>query len=317
MICRVRNGTASKLEEAKLRAWRRESFENELHYRRLVGMLDEVADVLLCEEVDGPPLIEDLLAPRPASASRRGRSALGWWRGAATVIAAAAVALLVVSSRWSGHADRAFGAGEVVTGASESTTVRLGDGSVVRLGPGSRLRVTGDSNSREVWMEGRAYFSVARDESRPFRIRTHAGDALVLGTRFDLEARDDDMRVLVVEGAVRMGAPGTQVEIAASEVGMVGDGGAPVTRPIDAGELDRELAWVGNFIAFENTPLSRAADELSRRFGVPVLVLDSVVARETVRATFTDESLEEITRVLCRAVSVHCSVQDGKVTIGL
>ena len=317
LICRVRNGSASKLEEAKLRAWRRESFENELHYRRFVEMLDEIAGVMLGEDIDGPPLIEDLLVPQAASPSRPNRRARGWWKGVASMVTAAAVTIFVVSDQWSDTGDPAFGAGEVVTGASESTTVRLGDGSVVRLGPGSRLRVTGDAGSREVWMEGRAYFSVAHDESRPFRIRTHAGDAIVLGTRFDLEARDDDMRVMVVEGAVRMGAPGAQVDIAASEVGEVGDGGAPVTRSIEVQELDQELSWVGSFIAFENTPLSLAADELTRRFGIPVVLLDSALAQETVRATFTDESLEEITRVLCRAVAVHCSVQNGKVTIGL
>lgn len=308
------NGQASKAEEAVLLAWRRKSFKNERHYRNLVEMLDHISDTVLEEDVDAPPLIEDLLTHRftkPQPVSRR-----GWWRiAAATTLTAAAIFLVIHRGGVTGEAS--FGTGEVVTGPSESTTVRLGDGSVVRLGPESRLRVTADKDSREVWMEGRAYFSVARDESHPFRIRTHAGDAVVLGTRFDLEARADDMRVVVVEGAVKVGAPGSEMEILAREIGTVGDGAAPQRRRVEVDELERETAWVGSFIAFENTPLSQAADELSRRFGIPVVVLDSMVARETVRATFTDESLEEITRVLCRAVSVHCSLQDGKVTIGL
>ncbi len=316
MICRVLNGQASKADEAELLVWRRKSFNNERHYRSLVELLDQISDTVLEEDMDPPPLIEDLLTKRRYPEERRVGPSRGWWQVAATT-AAAAIALFVVLTPGSRPEEAAFGAGEVVTGPLESTTVRLGDGSVVRLGPESRLRVTADQGTREVWMEGRAYFSVARDESRPFRVRTHAGDAVVLGTRFDLEARQDDMRILVVEGAVKMGAPGSQMEITAREIGTVGDGGAPQRRALEVEELERELAWVGNFIAFENTPLSQAADELSRRFGVPVVVLDSTLARETVRATFTDESLEEITRVLCRAVSVHCSIQDGKVTIGL
>lgn len=310
------NGHASKAEEAQLQAWRRKSINNERHYRHLVEMLDHISDTVLEEDVDAPPLIEDLLSKSAPSRDGSRSFRRGVWQVAASGLVAAA-ALALVLFRGSRPAEMAFGAGEVVTGASESTTVRLGDGSVVRLGPGSRLRVIADQGSREVWMEGRAYFSVARDESRPFRIRTHAGDAVVLGTRFDLEARADDMRVVVVEGAVKMGAAGSEVEVAAREIGTVGDGGAPQRRSADVEEIDRELAWVGSFIAFENTPLSQAADELSRRFGVPVVVLDTTLARETVRGTFTDEPLDEITRVLCRAVSVHCSVQDGRVTIGL
>lgn len=310
------NGHASKADEAELLAWRRTSISNERHYRNVVEMLDQISDTVLDDDVDAPPLIEDLLSKSSAYGSPRRPFRRGVWQVAASGLVAAA-ALAFVLLRGGTPAGTAFGAGEVVTGPSESTTVRLGDGSVVRLGPSSRLRVIADGGSREVWMEGRAYFSVAKDESRPFRIRTHAGDAVVLGTRFDLEARADDMRVVVVEGAVKMGAAGSELEVAAREIGTVGDGEAPRRRSADVEEIDRELAWVGSFIAFENTPLSQAADELSRRFGVPVVVLDTLLARETVRATFTDEPLDEITRVLCRAVSVHCSVQDGRVTIGL
>ena len=281
-------------------------------------MLDEIAGTVLGEEVDAPPLIEDLLVARADGNRRVVQTYRGWLKVGAGAIAAAVVTLLAVTGRDNEPVGRSFGTGEVVTGASESTTVRLGDGSVVRLGPRSRLRVTGDPDSREVWMEGHAYFAVARDESRPFRVRTLAGDAIVLGTRFDLEAREDEMRVLVVEGAVRMGAAGSEVKVVASEVGMIDAGGGPTSHPVGVEELDRELEWVGDFIAFENTPLSQAADELSRRFDIPVVVLDSLAARETVRATFTDgESLGEIVRVLCRAVSVHCSVLDDRVTIGL
>jgi transmembrane sensor len=321
LICRTLQGRTSRAERDRLLAWRRDSPENERYYSDLVRLLEEATAAELSEEADSMPLIEDLIAPSPFSTFRKRRR--GWSRSrllaaTSTLTAAAAILLFLFGSRPASQslAESSFGTGEIVTGHSESTTVRLGDGTIVRLGPESRLRVIGEAGRREVWMEGRAYFAVARDEARPFRIRTHAGDALVLGTRFDLHVRNDDLRVLVVEGAVQLGARGSAVDVEASQLGRVTAYLPPSREEVDAEFIETELSWIGNFIAFENTPLSRAAQELSAHYGVPVEVLDSSLARETVRGMFTDETLPEVVRVLCRATGAHCSITPTGVTIG-
>src|SRR5687768_17470922 len=106
-------------------------------------MLDEVSDVILGEELDDPPLIEDLLSPRRriyTEPSGTGRLS-GWSLAGAGLLTAAAIGFFVLRPDLPTSGETAFGTGELVTGSSESTTVRLGDGSVVRLGPDSRLRV--------------------------------------------------------------------------------------------------------------------------------------------------------------------------------
>ena len=323
LICRVLNRSASENEEARLLAWRQMSSENERYYRETVWLLEESRAADGSIEIDPPPLIEDLLVPNSFRSavdhwSRRSRRS-GLLKGLAA--AAAAVLIVVLTGRGASYStietQSAFGTGEIVTGKSESSTVRLGDGTVVRLAPESRLRLIGETGRREVWLEGRAYFAVARDESRPFRLRTHAGDAMVLGTRFDIAANEEDLRVIVVEGSVRLGRQGETVDIEASQMGRVGPSLSPVREEIDDEYIRRELRWVGNFIAFENTPLDRAARELSAHYGVPVEVLDSTLARETVWGIFAEESLEEVVAVICRAITAHCTVGPSRVTIGL
>jgi ferric-dicitrate binding protein FerR (iron transport regulator) len=88
---------------------------------------------------------------------------------------------------------RRWGA-EFVTDTAEMATARLDDGSVVRLAPRSRLRVSHAAHVRESWLDGEAYFAVAHDKARPFRVRTRAGTVEVLGTRFDLRVAADDAR---------------------------------------------------------------------------------------------------------------------------
>ena len=84
----------------------------------------------------------------------------------------------------------------------------LSDGTQVWINSGSRLvyapQFTGDT--REVFLEGEAYFEVAKDASKPFYVRTDAFTINVLGTKFNVKAYKDDMEytTVLVEGKVSM-----------------------------------------------------------------------------------------------------------------
>jgi ferric-dicitrate binding protein FerR (iron transport regulator) len=201
-----------------------------------------------------------------------------------------------------------FGPRELVTDAGETVTTRLSDGTVVRLAPGSRLQVMKNVAEREVWLTGRAYFAVAKDSTRPFRVRTHAGEALVMGTRFDLEARDRTLQVLVVEGRVAVSARGTTVQVGPMEMTRVlADKLLPVSRVDDVQPL---LRWLDKFIAFEETPLQDVASEMERRFGMRVEVADKTLGARTVTGWSSAQTPRDLLMRICVAVSAHCSISD-------
>jgi transmembrane sensor len=192
-------------------------------------------------------------------------------------------------------------------------TARLDDGSIVRLAPQSRLRVNPTAGTREVWLDGRAFFAVARDERRPFIVRTRAGDALVLGTRFEVVVGNEDLRVAVVEGKVALSSGGETARVTAGEVSNVVEGQTPSVEKVE--NVHELLDWVGDFMVFESTPLSEVAREIERRYQMRVIIPDSALARRTVSAWFTDQSVESILTVICRAVDAHCSVQGSVASI--
>jgi len=204
-------------------------------------------------------------------------------------------------------------AAEFVTGPTELATARLSDGTVVRLAPSTRLRVGERSDRREVWLDGKAFFAVAADDQTPFTVRTRAGDALVLGTRFEVDVTTENLQVLVVEGKVAVGAPEQRVEVEAGQVSRARSGIVPeVSAAVDvAGHLD----WMGPFFAFENTPLRQVAVELEARYSLRVKIADSSLESRTVTAWFGDESPEAVLRVICRITDVYCSIRNGVVSI--
>src|SRR5439155_1723150 len=204
-----------------------------------------------------------------------------------------------------------FGADEFVTGPEDVSTVTLRDGSVVRLGPRTRLTLTGRGSNREVRLEGRAFFAVAHAPERPFRILTSAGTVTALGTRFDLQARVENLDLALLEGRVVLSTPGKEVSLQAGEAARVVDGTPlPVARIPDG---DRLIQWAGNFLAFQQTPLDEAAQEIERHYGMRIAITDSSLAHQTVTAWFVDRGLGEVLRILCAATLAECSLEPGHV----
>ena len=84
----------------------------------------------------------------------------------------------------------------------------LADGTQVWLNSDSELRfpVNFTGNERRVFLKGEAFFQVAKDEMKPFRVETGALEIEALGTQFDVSAYQDDGKWMttLVEGRVRV-----------------------------------------------------------------------------------------------------------------
>jgi len=231
-------------------------------------------------------------------ASRRARWLRPWW----AVAAAAALALAVGLPRILRTPERMF-----ATGAGQTLTVPLADGSVVRLGPDSRLRVP-EADARRVRLSGLAFFAVAPDSAHPFLVRTARGEAQVLGTRFELRSHADSVRLVVVEGRVKLSGAGGAVEVARGGVATIAGRARPsVAQAVDLRHL---LDWPQGVLIFQATPLSRVLEEVGARFGRPFVVRDSALARRTVTAWFENEPLDQVVNTVCLVVGARCSVGD-------
>jgi transmembrane sensor len=314
LLFRSHHRLTSSEEERVVRLWRAASPANEARYQQLGQILDAATRAHQWPATTTPSSLEIL----EEAARRRHRSppARGWpgwvrvgWIG---LVGAASVAFAVVAWR-AQHRSDPLAITELVTGPDETTTVSLTDGTVVRLGSSSQLRFNPRAADRTVSLKGRAYFAVAKQEGRQFRVRTEAGDLVVLGTRFDVDARAGDLRTVVVEGRVAVSAAGGgETRVSAGQVSRVVDGRLlPTVRIPDA---SGETTWVGRFLAFQNTPLGQVARDIERVYGVRVVV-DSAIADRTITTWLADRSLAEVVRIVCAVSVATCTNQSGVVSI--
>jgi transmembrane sensor len=198
---------------------------------------------------------------------------------------------------------------------ARSLTVALADGSFVRLAQGSRLTEWAVEGTREVSLEGRGFFAVARDEARPFQVRTEAGRVRVLGTRFEIQEEDDDLRAVVVEGLVEVSNDEGLVEVGAGQVARILDGGAPRAEVSD--DVYALLSWAEGYLVFQASPLGQVAREVEQHYGQPLNVASQELAMRRITAWFQGESFDEVAESLCLAAGADCRVAEGGVVMDL
>src|SRR5690606_13630468 len=100
--------------------------------------------------------------------------------------------------------------------SQEPLPVALTDGSRVLLEPGARLKQAADfnTNERTVFLQGNAFFDIARDETRPFEVRTEFIATRVLGTSFSIRQDEfsGETAVEVISGKVEVNVIGKENE---------------------------------------------------------------------------------------------------------
>jgi len=178
------------------------------------------------------------------------------------------------------------------TGHGELRSWTLSDGSVVQLNTDTAVRVAFGRAERLVELaHGQAYFSVAKDPQRRFRVIVNGADIVAVGTQFDIYRGDQSVLVTVTEGRIAIygggahappagaAASARSVSIGAGEQIRI-DASAVLENPTKA-SLNQNEAWRSRRIVFENQPLGEVVAEFNRYAEVPIEVSD--VALRSVR----------------------------------
>jgi transmembrane sensor len=159
----------------------------------------------------------------------------------------------------------------------ETVSVDLPDGSRVDLNSGSVLEYgrAFASRDRRVRLEGEAFFDVV-PSPQPFVVATFNANTTVLGTRFNVRARRDEVSaatsVVVSSGRVRLASSANDegVDIEPGQSSLLAAG---MTRPAppDSVSVQRALAWRTGGLAFSDQPFRHILAELERRFDVRIV----------------------------------------------
>lgn len=151
----------------------------------------------------------------------------------------------------------------------------LSDGTKVWLNAASILKypTTFSGDERTVQLDGEAYFEVAHNASKPFRVISDRQTVEVLGTHFDINSYGDEpaTRTSLIEGSVRVSKTGSAEKI------VIRPGQQAIVRETTSGkikikniDIDEAVAWKNGYFMFDEEPLGSILRKIARWYDVDI-----------------------------------------------
>lgn len=217
------------------------------------------------------------------------------WRVAAAAVFVLVALVLFVPPEWLERFDR----NAYSTGIGELRHIVLADGSTIELNTRTRLVVRFDSGERKVELRaGEAFFAVAKDPSRPFRVLSDDAVVQAIGTQFNVYERPGGTEVTVVEGRVALTARHAETamqtkatELSAGSRARIKDEATPV---VAAARSDAAVAWRQRRLVFEDEALGTVVDEFNRYNVRQLVVADTALAARRISGIFDPHQPQDL-----------------------
>lgn len=225
----------------------------------------------------------------------------------------------------------------VETGAHKDSrsTMTLPDGSIVRLNAKSKVRYAeGFAKSREVYLEGEAYFEVAHNKNSPFIVHTSEADIKVLGTKFNVRnySNEHRMEAALLTGSIELtlrADTGHKILLKPSDKIIVKkdeDGGSAITPAASDKKVELtsinlqdsvivETSWLNDKMGFYDKPFSEIALDLERQFDVNIEFKNQAVSGYKYTGVYDEDNAEDILKILQMIKPFQYTIKDKQITI--
>ena len=188
---------------------------------------------------------------------------------------------------------------EKVSLPGQKVSTTLSDGTIVKMNADSKLIVPSRFNetSREVTLEGEAFFDVTRNEEHPFIIKTGSVRIRVLGTSFNVKAYEDEtLAVSVRTGKVAVIHQNDQsIQLVQDQVVYLKDDKLIKSQISDS---ENPFAWTDQQLVFKDQSLDRVLKNISRWYGYQVKQDRKFIKDKNFTAHYDNPTLNELLDVL-------------------
>jgi len=207
----------------------------------------------------------------------------------------------------------------LTTARGETYAITLSDGSRVWLNSESSVHypVSFSGNERDVQVTGEAYFEVAHDASKPFIVSVKNVAIQVLGTKFNVNAYDDEdaIKTTLLEGKVkqRLTDATSQIILSPGEQAEYNKQNLQLTKSEDV-DVDEAVAWRFGYFQFSHENVRTVLKQLSRWYDVDVKYQGNVPQRSFGGKISRSNSLSQVLKTL-EANDLHFRLQGREIIV--
>lgn len=240
--------------------------------------------------------------------------------GRAAVVAASLAVLIsggyfIISDMIGNRVEKQLATYEhIVAAPGQIREITLPDGTEVTLNVASSLKYNAryGKESREVWLDGEAFFDVESNEECPFSIHSGMLDVNVTGTSFNVCAYNDNpmTTVTVKSGKVGVvyGDDDIRMNLRADEEIVINTDDSSVSRNT-VNAMDA-LKWMRGSLIFRQNTLPEVIRILRRHYSCDIELRDST-SSVRISGTHDNKSIESVLESICFSAGLHYRVKDG------
>jgi len=189
----------------------------------------------------------------------------------------------------------------------------LPDGTTGWLNSGSKLTYSLPfSENRKVALEGEAWFDVVHNEKQPFEISAGQSKIKVLGTSFNVSAYLEEKYVEVVlqNGKVEFSDKSQLDDVILKPFERLVLQGSKLE--VNAVDPSKYRGWTDGKLIFRGDDMAEVARRIERWYDVRVEIADHDLVHFSFRATFEDDSLEDVLKLLSMTSPIEYKILPRK-----
>ena len=197
------------------------------------------------------------------------------------------------------------------TQLAEKISFELPDNSKVNLNADSQITFKPKkwNKKRELNLKGEAYFSV--EKGSKFTVNTNLGSVSVLGTKFNVLARDTYFEVFCYEGLVSVNYNHKTIKVPAGSSYKILNSISEFSNNITA----TNPAWLQNNSSFTSVPYSYVIKEIERQYNIEI-TYNKKYANTLFTGTFTHTNLNTALKAICIPLNLNFTIfSENKVSI--
>jgi transmembrane sensor len=201
--------------------------------------------------------------------------------------------------------------------------LELSDGTIVHLNSGTKIKYPVQfqkGQKREVFVEGEAYFEVAKDKEDSFIVNADAVSIEVLGTKFGVSTykENSEIETVLVEGSISMSnsfdtedavilTPGTKGAFHKTEH----------LTTVENVDVRYYTGWMQGELIFKNSSFENMIKKLERKYNVQIKNNNGPLANKLFNASFSKkvESIEDVLKYINEIHAFNYDISDNHIII--
>lgn len=310
LIARHLSGIADSDEIVRLKEWIQHSEENRQYFEQLSNIWD-----LSEKNIDPSKINIEAALEKVQNRTFKESPIRINWHSLQKIAAILIIPLLIGTNLWIYQKSKRIVSSkpddviytEVFAAYGTRASLRLSDSTLVWLNSGSSLKYPNkfSDNDYKVFLKGEAYFEVRKKNETPFLVQTSTLEVKATGTKFNVQeySSNNISEVALVSGKIFVNGLDNSKNVSnqIAELNpnqcLTFNRQTKVIQIIDE-DTYRFTAWKDGKLIFRNESLEEVVKKLSMMFNVDIEIESTELKNYRYRATFEDESLEEILKLL-------------------